>query len=61
MYTVYTYFKSAIKGRKNAKQQNNGNCVAIISIEVEGVEHLRSIIARLDKVEGVFSVERITQ
>ena len=45
----------------NAKQQKDGNCVAIISIEVEGVEHLRSIITRLDKVEGVFSVERITQ
>ena len=45
----------------NAKQQKDGNCVAIISIEVEGVEHLRSIIARLEKVEGVFSVERITQ
>ena len=45
----------------NAKQQKDGNCVAIISIEVEGVEHLRSIIARLDKIDGVFSVERITQ
>ncbi len=42
-----------------AKQTKDGNCTIIISINAESVEHLRSITARLEKVSGVFHVERL--
>ncbi len=45
----------------NARQQKDGNCVAVITIEAESVEHLKSIKARLQKLPGVYSVERIGQ
>ena len=43
----------------SAKQTKDGNCTIIISINAESVEHLRSINARLEKVSGVFHVERL--
>ncbi len=43
----------------SAKQQSGGNCGIICSINCESVEHLKSIVLRLQKVSGVFSVERI--
>ena len=45
----------------NARQARGGNCIATLSVSAESVEHLRSIIARLEKLPGVFSVERISQ
>ena len=45
----------------NARQQKDGNCVAVITIEAESVEHLKSIKAKLQKLPGVYSVERIGQ
>ena len=45
----------------NARQTKSGNCVVVMSISTESVEHLQSIIARLEKLQGVFSVERINQ
>ncbi len=45
----------------NAKQTKDGNCTVIISINAENVEHLRSIIARLEKISGVFHIERLGQ
>lgn len=45
----------------NAKQLKGGNCVAMLTISAESVEHLRSIIARMEKISGVFSVERVVQ
>ncbi len=42
-----------------AKQTKDGNCTIIVSINAESVEHLRSITARLEKVSGVFHVERL--
>ncbi len=45
----------------NARALKNGNCVTIITISAESVEHLRSIIARAEKIHGVFTVERIHQ
>ena len=45
----------------NAKQLKGGNCVAMLTISAESVEHLRSIIARMGKISGVFSVERVVQ
>ena len=45
----------------NARALKNGNCVTVITISAESVEHLRSIIARAEKIHGVFTVERIHQ
>ncbi len=45
----------------NAREMKDGNCTVIVTISAESVEHLRSIIARLEKIEGAFSIERINQ
>lgn len=45
----------------NARQIKGGNCVTLLTISAESVEHLRSITARLEKISGVFSVERVGQ
>lgn len=45
----------------NAKQTKDGNCVIVMTISAESVEHLRSIIARIEKVPQIFHVERINQ
>ncbi len=45
----------------NARQLKGGNSVIHINISAESVEHLRSIIARMEKISGVFSVERVVQ
>ena len=37
------------------------NTMLTAGLEVESVEHLRSIIARIEKVPKVFNVERINQ
>ena len=43
----------------NARQTKGGNYVILFSISAESVEHLRSIIARIEKIKGIYSVERI--
>lgn len=45
----------------NARQARGGNCIATLTVSAESVEHLKSIIMRLEKLSGVFSVERINQ
>lgn len=45
----------------NARPTKNGNSVTLITISSEGVEHLKNIINRLEKIQGVFSVERLNQ
>lgn len=45
----------------NARQLKGGNSVIHLNISAESVEHLRSIIARMEKISGVFSVERLVQ
>ncbi len=42
----------------NARKTKDGNCVVMITVSTEGLEHLKSIKARLEKVQGVFHVER---
>lgn len=44
-----------------ARQTKSGNCIVVLTISAESVEHLKSIISRLEKLKGVFSVERINQ
>ncbi len=43
----------------NARSLKGGNCQILITLAADSVEHIKSIIARLEKIEGVFSVERI--
>ena len=45
----------------NARQIKSGNSIININISAESVEHLRSIIARMEKISGVYSVERVVQ
>ncbi len=45
----------------NARQLKGGNSVIHLTISAESVEHLRSIITRVEKITGVFSVERVVQ
>ena len=43
----------------SAQQKKDGNCAITITVNAESVEHLKSIISRMEKVSGVYSVERI--
>lgn len=45
----------------NARPVKNGNSVTFITVSTEGVEHLKNIITRLEKIQGVFHVERLNQ
>ena len=45
----------------NARETKDGNCVVILTVSAESVEHLRSIISRLEKIPGAYHVERINQ
>ena len=45
----------------NAREMKGGNCVVVVTVSAESVEHLNSIIARIEKIPGVFNVERINQ
>ncbi len=45
----------------SARQTKDGNCIIIMTISAESVEHLRSIISRIEKVPKIFNVERINQ
>jgi len=45
----------------SAREVKGGNCIVIVTISAESVEHLRSIISRIEKIDGAFAVERINQ
>jgi len=45
----------------SAREVKGGNCVVVVTVSAESVEHLQSIIAKIEKIPGVFSVERINQ
>ena len=45
----------------SAKEMRDGNSMVTVTISAESVEHLRSIISRIEKINGAFSVERINQ
>lgn len=42
----------------SARQLKNGNAILIITISIQGVEHLKRIMQKLSKVQSVISVER---
>ena len=43
----------------NARTINDGNCVITLTISVNGKEHLESIIRTLNKIGGVYLIERL--
>ena len=45
----------------DARPTKDGNSVIIITLSAENVEHLKSIINHLEKLQGVFSIERINR
>ncbi len=45
----------------NARSTKDGNCLISITVTTEGLEHLKSIITRIEKIHGVFHVERMNQ
>lgn len=45
----------------NAKQTKDGNCLVLLTLSAESIEHLKSIITKFDKISGVYSIERINQ
>ena len=44
-----------------AREMKDGNCTVTVTVSAENVEHLRSIISKIEKIQGAFSVERINQ
>ncbi len=45
----------------NAREVKGGNCIVSVTLSTESAEHLRSIISKIEKIQGAFSVERILQ
>lgn len=45
----------------SAREIKSGDCIIVLTVNCESVEHLRSIINHIEKISGVFSVERIGQ
>ena len=45
----------------NARQIKNGNCIIDVTLSAENVEHLKTITARLKKIDGVISIDRHNQ
>ena len=45
----------------SAKETKDGNCTVIVTVSAESIEHLKSIIARIEKIPGAYNVERINQ
>jgi (p)ppGpp synthase/HD superfamily hydrolase len=45
----------------SARETKDGNCEVIATVSVEGVEHLRSVINKIDKIPGAYHVERINR
>lgn len=43
----------------NARAVKGGNCLISVTVATAGLEHLRSIIERLQKLSGVYTVERV--
>ena len=45
----------------SAREIKGGNCVVIVTVSAESVEHLKSIIAKIEKIPGAFHIERINR
>ncbi|MBR3144802.1 MAG: bifunctional (p)ppGpp synthetase/guanosine-3',5'-bis(diphosphate) 3'-pyrophosphohydrolase [Clostridia bacterium] len=45
----------------NARNIKGGNSIIVLTINAESVEHLKNIISRFEKIDGVINVERFLQ
>ncbi|MBR0465997.1 MAG: bifunctional (p)ppGpp synthetase/guanosine-3',5'-bis(diphosphate) 3'-pyrophosphohydrolase [Clostridia bacterium] len=45
----------------NARNIKGGNSIIVLTINAESVEHLKNIISRFEKIDGVINVERVLQ
>lgn len=45
----------------NARPLKGGNCLIDVTVSTEGLTHLKNIINHIEKLSGVFSVERINK
>ncbi len=45
----------------NARPSKGGNCTIDVTLSAESLEHLQNIIGHIEKLRGVFSVERINK
>ena len=45
----------------NARRGKNGNSTIQVTVSTENVAHLKSIVANMEKLSGVYSVERLNQ
>ncbi len=45
----------------NARSLKGGNCLIDVTVSTEGLTHLKNIISHIEKLAGVFSVERINK
>ena len=45
----------------NARKLKGGDSVITVTINAESVEHLKSIISKFEKIEGIYNVERVVQ
>ncbi len=45
----------------NARSLKGGNCLIDVTVSTEGLTHLKNIMMHLEKLSGVFSVERINK
>ncbi len=44
-----------------AREAKNRNCLIDMTVSAENLEHLKNIVARLSKIQGVISVDRLNQ
>lgn len=42
----------------NTRELKDGRCTLTMTITVDGVEHMRSVMAKVSKIDGVLKVDR---
>ena len=42
----------------NLRQHKDGRCALAVTITVNGIEHLKNVISKIEKINGVLGVER---
>lgn len=42
----------------NARQVGGGNCIMTVTLTVDGTEHLKNVISKINKVNGIINIER---
>ena len=42
----------------NAREMKDGRCIIVLTVTVNGAEHLKNVIARINKINGILNIER---